>query len=251
DKPANKDSTIIQKPVDIVKSKSSSSNIQVQDTVKTNKKTKSVPSQKQIENLSDRESTLDSSSGECYDPKKSCNIKHAYIPYLSSEANYDELKTCIGFVRLTKHQNPAEAAEFLWGKLFKGKPINVFLRKEPTRDISLKNANIVDNNEDLWESKKFNESSYVSNAEELTRKLEEERELRQVAKEKITKLSRENEKKSMECETLEAKVVELSNKIGHLEDEAKLLREDNDKLRNKEAEHLELVNQMIKVMKKF
>ncbi|CAF0940665.1 unnamed protein product [Brachionus calyciflorus] len=44
----------------------------------------------------------------------------------------------------------------------------------------------------------------------------------------------------MVCETLEAKVVELSNKINPLEDEVKLLREDNDKLRNKEAEHLEL-----------
>ncbi|CAF1063609.1 unnamed protein product, partial [Brachionus calyciflorus] len=190
------------------------------------------------------------------------NIKHVYIPYLSSEANYDELKTCIGFVRLTKHQNHAEAAEFLWGKLFKGKPINVFLRKEPTRDISLKNAYIVDHDEDLWESKQFNDSSYVSNVvEELTRKLEEERELRriaeknaesmdakihklemfqEVAKEKITKLSRENENKSMECVTLEARVVELSNKIGPLEDEVKLLKDDNDKLRNKEAEHLEL-----------
>ena len=37
----------------------------------------------------------------------------------------------------------------------------------------------------------------------------------EVAKEKISKLSHENEKKYKECVTLEARVVELSNKLVH------------------------------------
>ena len=108
--------------------------------------------------------------------------------------------------------------------------------------------------------------------EELKRKLKEEGELRRLAEhnvanltqkmnklvmfhevdeEKIRQLNREKESKSRQCEKLEAKLVELHNKIGPLEDEVKLLREENSKLRDKEAERLELVNQVTKLLKKF
>lgn len=209
------------------------------------------------------------------------HVKHVYIPYMSPESTYNELKTCIGFVRLSKHENHAEAAEFFWGKSFKGTPINVLKRQRPTGEVSLKNAYVVAD----YEAVESNEIAAVISdpiatqtadiaAQDSTEimSLKDERELRRLAESnaenlaqkmtkmvmfheineiKIIELTRENNQILKQNELMKSKVVELDNKVDLMGDEIKLLKEENEKLRKQATEHIELANQISKLLKKF
>lgn len=236
-------------------------------------------------------------------------VKHVHIPYLSSELEYKEVGTCIGFVRLTNYEKHNEAADFLWGKSFKGKQIHVFVRKEPTRNVNFKNAYVANDNlirqselitenetkktvavadklvlksehahESHSEAVAVSVAASVAEAENLnelvdiTKQLNEERERRilaelnaktlaqkmekmvifyEVNENKIRQLNDDCEKKTKQLEQLNSTKIDLENKLGSAEDELKLLKEENEKLRNKAAEHYKIANDMAMLVKKF
>lgn len=227
-------------------------------------------------------------------------VLHVHIPYISSESSYKELKTCIGFVRLSRYENHGEAAEFLWGKSFKGTQLNVLKRQKPTGEVSLKNAYV--NKDAEYNSEEasiaastssvaastsaaaasisaaasttaiFDSAAASVEIEQLKKQIKEERELRrlaefnaeslaskmtrmvlfhEVSEERIRSLTRENNEKSNKYELLEARGRQLDNNVGIMIEEMKLLKEENEKLRNQASEHLELANQVAKLVKKF
>lgn len=218
-------------------------------------------------------------------------VKHVYIPYLSSGEEYRRLGTCVGFVRLTKYERHDEAAEFLWGKMFKGQPINCFVKKEPTRGVSLKNAYIANDTEDE-EEEEFGHENVKSNEveeavavvennrrEDLIEALEKERELRRFAESELKKMTErfnvvrniyemEEEKrlkaktevleKDEEINRLKQSLCEMVEKCSKMEEEhkecglqIKELKDENEELRLQIWENQSLAKEIERLAKQI